>query len=138
MVTGVSGVNFSSTLVEQGLDEGGVDRDFADIDARSSALPWPTVRTMPSKVDGLLGGLLQALEGLGARVELAAGARDEAAGLHVVDLDALLALGREAEIRLGLEAVGLGKRAQQHLAVADRRPGPSYSMPSRGSLPSSV
>ena len=69
---------------------------------------------------GLLGGLLQPLEGLAARVELAAGARDETAGLHVVDLDALLALGREAELGLGLEPVGLGEGAQQHLAVTDR------------------
>ena len=119
MVTGVSGVNFSSTLTSS-----------ASMKAASTAisptlmpiiwLPWPTVSDDAFEGGGLLGGLLQPLEGLAARVELAAGARDEAAGLHIVDLDALLALGREAELGLGLEPVGLGKGAQQHLAVADR------------------
>ena len=82
-------------------------------------LPWPTVRTTLSKVDGLFSGLLQGLEGFGAGIELAAGAGDKAAGFHGVDLDALLALGREAELGLGLETVGFGKGAQDHLAVAD-------------------
>ena len=58
------------------------------------------------------GGLLQSFEGLGARVELAARARDEPAWLHVVDLDALLAFGREAKLGLGLEPIGLGEDAQ--------------------------
>jgi len=42
------------------------------------------------------------------------------AGLHVVDLDALLTLGRITKLSLGLKAVRLGKDAQNHLTVADR------------------
>ena len=39
--------------------------------------------------------------------------------LHVVDLNALFALGREAELVLGLEPVRLGEGPQEDLAVAD-------------------
>ena len=74
---------------------------------------------MPSKVADFSAACFSPSKVLAARVELAAGARDKAAGLDVVDLHALLALGREAELGLGFEPVGLGEGAQQHLAVAD-------------------
>ena len=41
------------------------------------------------------------------------------AGLHLVNLHALLALGGEAKLGLGLKPVGLGEGAHDDLAVAD-------------------
>ena len=118
MVTGVFGRELFQDLDEQRLDEGAVHRDLAHVDG-DHLVALANGEDDALEGGGLLSRLLQPLEGLAARVELAAGARDETAGLHVVDLDALLALGRKAELGLGFEPVGLGEGAQQHLAVAD-------------------
>ena len=118
MVTGVSGANFSSTLMSS-----------ASMNAPSTGIsPTLTAIDLIALADGehdafegcrLLSCLFQPLKGLAARVELAAGAGDEMRGLHVVDLHALLALGREAELGLGLEPLGFGEGAQEDLPVAD-------------------
>ena len=100
-------------------------------------LPWPTVRATPSNVTDFSAACFRPSNVLARESSLRPVRETRRARLHVVDLDALLALGREAEVRLGLEPVGLSKRAQQHLAVTDLD-GPAYSVPSRGSLPSSV
>src|SRR5262249_61228410 len=69
---------------------------------------------------GLLSGLLQPLEGLGARIQFVRrSGRNEAPGLHVVDLDALLALGWKAKVGFGLQPLRLGEGAEKDLAVAD-------------------
>ena len=138
MVTGVSGVELLQHLLEERLDEGRVDLDFADHDLDGSALPCPTVRATFFEGGGLLGGLLQPLERLGARVELAAGARDEPPGLDVVNLHALLALGREAELGLGFEASRPRRKTRSSTSPSPMSTGLSYGVPSRGSLPSSV
>src|SRR4029450_5425788 len=76
--------------LEDGLDKGGADLDFPDHDLHS-------LRTLSDsegdvfKAYGLLTRLLEALESPGAGVELATRARDEAAWLHVVNLDSFLA-----------------------------------------------
>ena len=63
--------------------------------------------------------MLEAREGLGAGIELAPGARDEATGFHVVHLDALLAFGRVTELLLVFEARSFGKHPHEGVAVSN-------------------
>src|SRR5262249_11440826 len=104
--------------LEDGLDKGGVNLDFPDYNLHG-------LRTLSDsegdvfKGDRLLTRLLEALESPGAGVELATRARDEAAWLHVVNLDSLLAPGGEAELGFSFEAGCRRESAQQHLTVTN-------------------
>src|SRR5439155_9935988 len=104
--------------LEDGFDKGGVDLDFPDHDLHSLRALSDSEGDV-FKAHGLFPRLLEAREGPGAGVELATRAGDEAAWLHVVNLDSLLALGGEAELGLGLQAGRRRERAHQHLAVAN-------------------
>ena len=118
MVTGVSGVNFSSILLSRASMKAASTRNLADVDGDHLATLANRER---NALEGrrLLGCLLQSFECLAARVELATAARNEATRLHVVDLHALLALGREAKLCLRLQPVSLGKSANVNFAVTD-------------------
>src|ERR1017187_3840735 len=104
--------------LEDCFDECRVDLDFVDHDLDG-------VRILANRQGDILkggrffGGLLQTVEGLGARVEFSACAGYDPARFHDVDLYALLTLGRVAKVLLGLKAGGFGECAQDHVTIAD-------------------
>ena len=105
-------------LDEHRFNEHGIHGDLAHVDG-DHLVALAHCKGDALEGGGLLGGLLQPLECLAARVEFATGARDEASGFHIVDLNARFTLGREAELFLGFEPVRLSEGAQQNLAVTN-------------------
>ena len=104
--------------LQDGLDEGGVHRDFAD-EERGDLSAVADVDGDVLERGGFLGGLLEGLKGLGAGIKLATGTGDETGGFYGVNLDALFAFRGVAELGLGFEPAGLAEHTDENLAVAD-------------------
>src|ERR1017187_1434361 len=104
--------------LEDGFDECRVDLDLVDHELNG-------VRILADgqgyilKCSRFFGGLPQAIERLGARVEFPARAGYDPSGFDLVNLHALLALGWPAEILFGLKTGGFREDAQDHVSVAD-------------------
>ena len=81
MVIGRFGRKFLQHLCEQRLDKGCLHCDLAHVDG-DHLVTLAHGQHDPLEGGGFLSRLLQSLEGLAARIELAAGARDQTAGLH--------------------------------------------------------
>src|SRR5690606_36687473 len=97
---------------------GAVHEQLTDHDARGLGA-LANIEGHDLEGDALVARLLEPLTGRRPRVELVARTRDQARGSRLVDLYALLALGRETKGGLGLDSIGGGKGTYEHLAVAD-------------------
>ena len=103
-------------LGEKRLDKGCFHRYLAHFDG-DHKVTLTNCKNDPLEGGGLFSRLLQALEGLATRIEFAAGARYQTAGLHRIDMYALFALGLITEFGLCFKPLGFGKSTQQHIVV---------------------
>ena len=141
IVIGVFTVNFSRALVRNDSMNAASTLNLAHTDRAMIWLPWPTV--INDAFEGFYStsrrpALIPQTSCHGIEAFDPSSPRNEATGFHILDLDALLALGPKPELGLGFELLRFGESSKQYIALTDEDWTLVEPVPSRGSLPSSV